>query len=132
MAQTFKQHNIKCDLIIPVPLCEKRAKERGYNQAELLAHVVSKKVNLEMNNKILLRIKQTPTQVNLSHYERNQNMIDAFKVNNKKVIKGKTILLIDDVYTTGATIQECAKTLIIAGAKKVYALTAAHTILKND
>lgn len=132
MCDTYNKNNLLCDLIIPVPLCDKRLKERGYNQSELLAKPISKTLNLPLVTECLIRVKQTPSQVNLNYKERTNNLIDAFKVINKKLIKDKTILLIDDVYTTGATITECAKTLKRAGAKVVYALTAAHTILKKD
>lgn len=131
MAETYKNHNFNCDIIIPVPLCEKRFKQRGYNQTELIGRELSKCINVSLECKSLIRVKETPSQTKLTRQQRKDNMIDAFKVVNKKNIKNKVILLIDDVYTTGATINECSKVLNKAGAKKIYALTLAHTVNKQ-
>lgn len=132
MADAFNKEILPCDIITCIPLCEKRLKQRGYNQSELLAINFAKFLNIESNFDILKRVKETPTQTNLNYSERRKNMIGAFKVINKKLIKDKVIVLIDDVYTTGATITECAKTLKEAGARAVYGVTAAHTIFKNN
>ncbi|MBQ7884585.1 MAG: ComF family protein [Clostridia bacterium] len=130
MAKAYVDHKLTCDIVVPVPLCRKRLKQRGYNQAELLAKGFCKKLNLPLLVNVLVRVKQTPTQVSLNISERLKNMKDAFSVTSNDQIKGKTVLVIDDVFTTGATIAECSKTLLHAGAKRVYAVTAGHTVLK--
>ena len=131
MADCFIKSKLYADVIIPVPLCEERFKQRGYNQSEILGEELSKLTGIKMNVNILKRIKQTPTQTNLTYIERQKNLKDAFKAYKIKYIKDKTVLLIDDVYTTGATLKECAKVLKSAGVKCVYALTAAHTLLNT-
>jgi ComF family protein len=97
----------------------------------LLAKQFSEKLKLDVDDKILIRVKDTPTQTNLTKQQRENNMKNAFKVVNKVKILNKTILLIDDVYTTGSTLNECAKTLLKSGAKAVYCLTVAHTKMEN-
>lgn len=125
------KNNLKFDVVTVVPLCESRFKERKYNQAELLAMEFNKFANKPLILKNLIRKKETPTQTNLSKIDREVNMIDAFKVNNNKEFKNKDVLLIDDVYTTGATLTACSKELMKAGAKSVVAVTLAHTTLAN-
>lgn len=131
MAMTFLKENFPCDIITCVPICNKRLKQRGYNQAELLASEFAKIVNIDFDPAVLKRVKETPTQIFLNYSDRQKNLIDAFKV-DKKIVKDKNVVIIDDVYTTGATITECSKALKKAGAKTVYAVTACHTIFKND
>lgn len=130
MATSFLKELLPCDIVTCVPLCDKRFKERGYNQADILASQFANKINIEYNPNLLKRVKDTPTQTKLSQTDRKKNMIDAFKVVDKKLVKDKIIVLVDDVYTTGATTSECAKKLNKAGAKCVYAVTAGHTLLK--
>ena len=116
----------QADIVMPVPLFAGRKKQRGYNQAELLAEYIADKtkVNLSIDN--LTRTKDTPTQVKLSYKQRAENLKGAFSLTDKTEIKGKTILLIDDVITTTATINECAYVLMRAGARQVFALSAAR------
>lgn len=128
MIQKYLESGITADLIIPIPLHNERLRARGFNQSELIANEFAKKLNMESSNNILVRIKNTPKQSLLSMEERKNNMENAFEVVSKDSIKGKTILIIDDVYTTGATIDECAKVLKKAKAKEVYSLTIAHAI----
>lgn len=112
------------DIIIPVPISESRRKLRGFNQSEILCKEImeSGKVNVS----ILTRPTDTPHQTGLGRKNRLANLKDAFKVTDKKMIKNKTILLIDDIYTTGSTLNECARTLKDAGASKVIGLTLAR------
>lgn len=117
-------------LIIPVPLHIKRLRKRGFNQSLVLARAVEHKRQIPVNFSVLKRHKFTLTQTGSNKNERKENIKGAFEVTNKKKIDGKNIILIDDVYTTGATINECAKTLIKAGAQKVAVLTLAR-VLKN-
>ena len=118
------------DYVIPVPLYPKRQKKRGYNQSELLCAPLKDKLNLNVSTDILLKIRDTRSQHRLSRNERIENLEGAFEVKDKKLVKGKTILLIDDVFTTGTTINECTKTLLDAGAKEVYSVTRAHANTK--
>ena len=117
-------------LIIPVPLHIKRLRERGFNQSLILARAIGKKRQIPVNFSLLKRHKFTLTQTGSNKTERKQNIKGAFEVSDKENIAGKNIILVDDVYTTGATINECAKTLIKAGAQKVTVLTLAR-VLQN-
>ena len=117
------------DLLVPVPLSLKRQNERGYNQAELLANEISKHFNIETHRDILRKVKDTPPQSTLSPKERKHNLDGAYKC--KKDVKGKRILLVDDVFTTGSTLEHCAKELIDNGALSVSAITAAYASLKE-
>ncbi|MGP8152596.1 MAG: double zinc ribbon domain-containing protein [Smithella sp.] len=115
-------------LIIPVPLHIKRLRERGFNQSLILAHAIGKKRQIPVDFSLLKRHKFTLTQTGSNRNERKRNIKGAFEVTDKKKIAGKNIILIDDVYTTGATINECAKTLIKAKAQKVVIITLARVI----
>ncbi len=117
-------------LLIPVPLHIKRLRERGFNQSLLLAKEMEKKYKLPVNFSLLKRCNFTLTQTGLNKAEREKNIKGAFVVKDKKKIAGKNIILIDDVYTTGATINECAKVLLKAGAQKVAAITLSRVIQK--
>lgn len=132
MSDLILKNNITADVIITVPLCSKRLKKRGYNQSLLLAKEISKSVKVDVREDILMRVKETPTQTNLDYAERQDNLKDAFKIRNSKLIKNKVVLLIDDVYTTGATVRECSKVLKKAGVSKIYVITVAHTLLDNE
>ncbi|CAN2041257.1 competence protein ComFC [Candidatus Magnetomoraceae bacterium gMMP-15] len=123
----WKKHDV--DLVIPVPLHIKRLRQRGFNQSYLL--IKNWKNNHELpkvNLKILERRRWTTPQTNLKRKERLTNLNNAFIVLNPNPIKGKTILLIDDVYTTGSTVNECSKVLLKAGAARVDVLTLARTV----
>lgn len=113
-------------VIIPVPLCKSRRRERGYNQAELLARALSAYIDKQVLTNILVRVKKTIPQKKMTPTERAENMKDAFAVQNAELIKNKNILLVDDVFTTGATTQECSKVLKKAGAKSISILTVAR------
>ena len=126
----FSEKNLSVDVVIPIPLHAARFKERGFNQSELLTQSFSK-FGFNVNCDCLVRSKDTSTQTNLSKTERLQNVTNAFRCVNKDAIKNKTVLLIDDVYTTGATFNEASRVLISAGAKQVYCLSVAHTILNK-
>jgi ComF family protein len=115
-------------LIIPVPLHIKRLRQRGFNQSLILARALAKKKQIPVNFSLLKRHKFTETQTGLNKAERNKNIKGAFEVSNKKKIASKNVILVDDVYTTGATINECAKILTKAGAQKVTVLTLARVL----
>jgi ComF family protein len=118
------------DIIIPVPLHPKRLRKRKYNQASLLANGLGKRTNKIVMHEILQRKINTRPQVGLLGKERLKNVKDAFCVNEKfqNEIRGKNILLIDDVMTTGATLNNCAKILLKHSAKDVYVATVARTV----
>ena len=110
-------------MIIPIPIHSNRRKKRGYNQCEELAKVISKKLNIPMNASVLIRKKETKPQSGLSFTQRKNNMKDAFELKNTFDIYHKNMLLIDDIYTTGATINSCSKLLKKKNANEVYFLT---------
>ena len=110
---------------------EKRQKERGYNQAEEICKEFSRLTEIPMLD-VLTKSETTTKQAQLNFDERQQNIIGTFKIKDKQLIKGKDVLLIDDVITTGATTSECAKVLIDAGARQVDVLSVAHTALNFD
>jgi ComF family protein len=114
------------DRILPVPLGPLREKERGYNQSVLLAEALSQKTQIPIDTKCLTRFRETRSQVGLSQDERRKNVDRAFSASSAP---SKKILLVDDVCTTGATLQSCAKSLLDAGAESVAGLTLARAIL---
>jgi len=114
------------DLLIPVPLHPRRLRERGFNQSLLLARQVSRRRSIPLNFTALRRARQTQPQTQLSGAERRKNVRGAFEVGKREAVEGKRILLIDDVFTTGATVQECASVLREARAGEVHVLTLAR------
>ncbi|MDI6717794.1 MAG: ComF family protein [Patescibacteria group bacterium] len=127
MVSYLKTMNLKLNdfIIIPIPLHKSRERFRGYNQSELLAEFVGKEFNLEVNP-VLKRIKKTCPQAQEKKYEnRKKNTAGAFKISDFKSAADKNIILIDDVYTSGATISEAARTLKEGGAKNIIALVLA-------
>jgi ComF family protein len=118
----------KCDLMIPVPLHRARQRERGFNQSEILAEGVSKLINVAVAKNVLKRKRNTKDQTHLNVQERKENVEGAFEVTHPGRVMGKRIILVDDVITTGATLNECAKTLLQAGAERVYAVTLAVVV----
>ena len=113
------------DLIIPVPLHYTRLFKRKYNQSALLANELSRLSGIPANFSCLRKTKRTLPQVLCNQKKRTSNLRDAFTIFHSELIKGKRIVLIDDVYTTGSTVRECAKMLKKAGAKSIDALTVA-------
>jgi ComF family protein len=113
-------------LIMPVPLHPKRLKQRGYNQSLLLARHVSTGMNASLDFMSLRRTRDTQVQTGLKKDERRRNVKRAFGVADRHAVKDKTILLVDDVATTGSTLNECAKVLRKAGCSKVYCLVLAR------
>lgn len=115
------------DLVVPVPLDQDRLKARGYNQSSLLGKSLAKKVKITFSDKAIQRKKITRTQIGLTKEERKDNVRDAFQV-YLPVVTGKNILVVDDVITTGATLNACSKELRIAGANVVFGLTVARSL----
>ncbi|MDR3556343.1 MAG: ComF family protein [Syntrophobacteraceae bacterium] len=117
------------DLIVPVPLHLKRLSERGFNQAGVLARELGRKIKTPVSACALVRKNQTLPQTRLKRGERLQNVKGAFEVSDKSTVRGRRILLIDDVFTTGTTLSECAKILKRkGGASEVYALTVTRAL----
>ena len=116
------------DLIMPVPLHAMRLKQRGFNQALLLAHRMSETYRIPLSFDNLLRIRPTRPQVELSGEERIKNVAGAFALRQPAELKEAKVMLIDDVFTTGATMNECAGVLKSAGAAHVTALTLARAV----
>ena len=115
------------DLIIPVPLHRTRLRSRGFNQALLLCGVVSARLSVPVLPNGLVRTRPTQPQVDLSAAERKNNVKGAFAVRNPHHVKGGKILLLDDVMTTGSTVDECARELKKSGASEVIVVTVART-----
>lgn len=114
------------DVIIPVPLFPAKKRERGFNQSEILAEQIGKKWGLPVLSKSLCRIKWTEPQSELNHIQRKKNIKGAFKLKNRNSVEGKSILLVDDIVTTGATVNECSKVLRRDGkVKNVFVLSLA-------
>lgn len=116
------------DLIIPVPLHIRRLRERGFNQSLILAVALGKKHAIDVDFSLLKRRKLTLTQTGLDKKEREINIKGAFEIVHPERLSGKNIILVDDVYTTGATINECAKMLKKSGAARVAAITLARVL----
>ncbi|HEY4475776.1 MAG TPA: double zinc ribbon domain-containing protein [Candidatus Paceibacterota bacterium] len=113
-------------IIIPIPLHQSRERERGFNQSFLIAQSLSRRIGLEIKSSLLRRIKNTPPQAEARNFEtRAENIKGCFIATHPETAKGLNILLLDDVFTSGATIGEAVKTLKAAGAKRVVALIAA-------
>ena len=118
------------NLVVPVPLGQARKQQRGYNQAALLAQPLAHALQLPYNPRILTRVRETQSQVELSLIERQKNMQGAFQAHSQKVQR-QIILVIDDVTTTGSTLNACAGALLEAGAQSVYGMTVARAMLSN-
>ncbi len=116
------------DLLIPVPLHKHRLRDRGFNQALLLVKEIHSQIGIPYLKRALRKRKPTPPQVDLNGLERERGVKGAFEITERDKIVEKSILLIDDVYTTGATVNECAKILLEGGAKRVDVLTLARTV----
>lgn len=114
------------DLIVPAPLHPARLRERGYNQAHLLAREVGKTLRLPVDARVLKKVRKTQPQADLPAEERRSNLRQAFEVRRAEAIKGKKILIVDDVYTTGTTVETISGLLLRNGAERVEALVLAR------
>lgn len=120
----------RADLLVPVPLHPARLRERGYNQAELLARSVSRTMGLPLSPRSLVRRRATRSQTLLNEEERRENVRDAFLVVREEEVRGKKVVLIDDVLTTGATLRSAGSALLEAGADEVYGLVYAIALTR--
>lgn len=107
------------DVIVPVPIYQKRRLQRGYNQAEILAEELSEYVKIPADMRCIIRQTDTKPQKDLTAAERKRNLENAFKIVDN-VVKYKKVMLVDDIYTTGSTVDACAKVLLSAGVREVY------------
>lgn len=126
LSKRLMELNFEFDIIIPVPINLARFMERGYNQSYLITKEMSKIMKKEVYGDVLIKLKNNKRQSELNEKDRQSNVLGVYKVKNECKIKGKIVLLVDDIYTTGSTINECAKMLKMAGAKKVIAITIAY------
>ncbi|NLF51652.1 MAG: ComF family protein [Leptolinea sp.] len=131
LVEVSASQNWDIDLVTSVPLSNERLRMRGYNQAECLAKPFAAMIGKLYAPSAILRIKNTKSQIDLSAGERRENVSGAFYANSSQVVL-KSVIIIDDVSTTGSTISECARALKLAGAKGVYALTLARAPIRTD
>jgi ComF family protein len=114
------------DHLVPVPLHAARHRERGFNQARLLARDLASIRGMRVLGGCLVKVRNAPPQAGLRAADRERNIVRAYAVKRTARIRGKTLILVDDVATTGATLRECARVLVEAGAKEVRAMTLAQ------
>ncbi len=130
LAQAYTSYGMQADLLVPVPLHTDREKERGYNQAQLLALECAQHLTLPLNTQLVARTRPTLVQAHLTASERQQNVSGAFACPagdaTQRLLARKVIVIIDDVCTTGATLEACAAPLFAAGARAVWGLVLAH------
>jgi len=117
-----------CDVVIPVPLHRRRLWWRGFNQAALLAMTISRRLDKPIEMEALMRTRMTIPQTSQDHDARRRNVRRAFSVLRPARIRGQRVLLVDDVMTTGATVDECARVLMAAGSARVDVLTLARVL----
>jgi ComF family protein len=123
----FNESGWRVDVITPVPIGIARKAERGYNQASLLARPLALATGVRYLPGAILKVKDTPSQVGLNLTQRQENVRGSFQA-TKKLVAGKKILIVDDVCTSGATLAECSKALLEAGAVHIFAITLARAL----
>jgi len=131
LTEFVKGLNWRVDLLIPIPLGRKRLKERGYNQVGLVAQPLSYGIGWEYTPSALWKSRETRSQVGLSISQRRENVFGMYQA-NPEIVKSRSVLLMDDVATTGSTIPSCTQALLAAGAREVYALTIARALSHHD
>jgi len=131
LAENWQREPLPVEALVPVPLHRARERRRGYNQATLLARALSKRIGVPVCAEALIRRRDTPPQVGLSRPARYENMRQAFAL-GKTSLAGKQVLLLDDVLTTGATLEACAAPLLADGVHGVWALTLARAGLTES
>jgi ComF family protein len=117
------------DAVIPVPLYKKRLRQREFNQSALLAKRISEHLGIPLILDCLIKVSDTTPQVGMNSKDRFKNVKKAFIIKDSSVIRDRNILLVDDVFTTGATVRECSGILKKAGARNVYVITLAHGVM---
>ncbi len=124
LKELYYSRFMSCEVVVGVPMTTQAVKERGYNQAQVLAQKLSKELNLPYSEDIVIKVKDTERQATLDVNERSKNLKGAFKV-NKQLLKYKNVLLVDDVLTTGTTCNMISELLLKKGVEKVFVLTIA-------
>ncbi|MBE7089033.1 MAG: ComF family protein [Clostridiales bacterium] len=130
LMQQSAQEFLPVDFVICVPMTKKAERKRGYNQAELLAKGLCKRLNLQFEREVVLKIKETEEQKSLSKQKRLENLKGCFRLHKKAICKDKTILVVDDVLTTGATSDAVCRLLKNAKAKRIYFISIASVEYK--
>ena len=130
MGMAIRQSNrfSQCEVIIPLPLFAAREKKRGFNQAKLIAEWISTQLHIPVISDAVIRFKKTETQTNKSRIQRWKNMESTFKIRDQQSIRGKHILLVDDVITTGASLEACALVLQNIEGVRVSICCLAYTV----
>lgn len=126
LRRAVEDARVTADLVIPVPLHPRRLADRGYNQAALLARSVADHLQVPFAPRALERQRQTAQQARLGRAERQENMAEAFKVRDPRSIQGKSVIIVDDVLTTGATLLACRQALSRAGARQILGVCLAR------
>lgn len=130
MADKYLDEKFDCDCVVAVPLSDKRKRKRGYNQSDLLAREISRALRLDYMKGVVVKTVDNEEQAKLGHLRREQNVKGVYKVSDAAAVKGRRVLVVDDVLTTGATASEVARVLLKAKAKSVSVLTFASTKYK--
>lgn len=123
--QKFFEFIKSYDTIVPVPISKKRYKERGYNQSYLIAKEISKKTKLELQDRCIIKSKNVIEQSKLNKEEREKNIKDVYEIIDKETLQNKRIILVDDIYTTGNTVNECCRILQKAQPKSISVIVIA-------
>jgi ComF family protein len=126
LAELYRSVRWETALIVPVPLATGRLKSRGYNQVHLITNALGNALRVPQSENALTRVRDTPSQVGLEPFERRRNVVGAFRASSDHV-SGKKVLVVDDLFTTGATLAACAAALKQAGAASVLGLTVGRT-----
>lgn len=126
LVKNLELYQVEIDVVVSVPISWKRYLERGYNQSDLIANYISNKINKPKLKHVLIKNKNNLKQSTLKNQERIENVKDVYHVLRKEKLEGKTVLLVDDIVTTGATVEECSKVLKVNGARKVIVATIAR------
>lgn len=132
LAQTYSGYGMQADMLVSVPLHSERYKQRGYNHAHLLASECASRVGVPLRDDVLVRSRATNAQVGLNAYDRRQNVAGAFSIDPNRTtthVYKRRIVIVDDVCTTGATLDACAATLLQAGAVSVWGLVLAGSTM---
>jgi competence protein ComFC len=132
MLQLLIEQEWEPDLIVPVPMSRSKLDERGYNQVDLFAHPLAWKLGLPYQDRVLIRLYEDTSQVKLTADSRRLNVAHSFRVEWPDPIQNRTVLLIDDVATTGSTAEVCTNALLAAGASQVFVATLARSLLRKS
>lgn len=128
IAETLARLPLAADVLVPVPLAPGRRRQRGFNQAERIARELGERIGWPVDPTLLVRVRETPRQVERTAFERRANVAGAFDCPQPDAVVGRRLALVDDVMTTGATLGACAEALKAAGAARVFAIVVAREV----